>query len=152
MKQIWAQFKNEYLNERSVRKSFVLFFIIACGILIDQYIKFFIFAEKFSSGLITHFKNYQFAFSIPLPIWMIYFLYIVVLAVAARILFKKFAAVGKLELIGWGLLFAGGLSNLGERILLGYVRDYFLIFNGIFNLADFFIIVGILILILLPPL
>jgi lipoprotein signal peptidase len=35
---------------------------------------------------------------------------------------------------------------VGERIVLGYVRDYLYIFGGILNAADFMIIVGILLL------
>ncbi len=92
---------------------------------------------------LTHFKNNKFAFSLPLPVWLIYLLYILVLVVASYFLIKRFRRAKLIELIGWALLFAGGLSNIGERIILGYVRDYFLVFNGVFNLADFFIIVGV---------
>jgi signal peptidase II len=137
---------HKLLNERLTLKSFVLFFLVAAGIAIDQCVKYLVFSkDKLPMGLI-HFRNYQFAFSIAMPVWLIYVLYIFVLVAAFYYLVKRFGAAGKIELLGWALLLAGGLSNVGERIFLGYVRDYLVIFNGIFNLADLFIIAGILIL------
>ena len=134
------------LNERLKLKSFVLFFLVVFGIAVDQYVKYLVFSKTVLPSWLLHFRNYQFAFSIPLPVWFIHVLYILVLGVAGYYLNKRFKLAGKIELVGWALLFAGGLSNVGERIVLGYVRDYLLIFNGIFNLADLFIIVGILLI------
>jgi lipoprotein signal peptidase len=141
-----TEFNNNLKNERYLRTSFVLFFMVAIGVGFDQFIKFWVFSQKALPGWLVHFHNNQFAFSLPVPIWLIYVLYVGVFIVAAYYFLKRFKHLGHIELTGWVLLFAGGISNVGERIFLGYVRDYLLIFNGIFNLADIFIVAGILIL------
>ena len=60
----------------------------------------------------------------------------------------------KYESICYGLILGGALGNLLDRIIYGYVIDFldFTIFNynyPIFNIADTFIVIGILILIIL---
>ena len=48
---------------------------------------------------------------------------------------------------GYWLIFIGGLANLGERMIFGYVRDYWNFFNlGVYNnINDWIIGVGVLI-------
>ena len=55
--------------------------------------------------------------------------------------------------LGLGFLLGGILGNLADRILYGYVKDFlaFYIFNynfPIFNIADIFIVIGVLLLII----
>lgn len=66
---------------------------------------------------------------------------------------KKQKNLNKLEIISYGLLFGGIIGNLIDRIIYGYVIDYFdfMIFNynfPIFNLADSFIVIGCIILVI----
>jgi lipoprotein signal peptidase len=44
------------------------------------------------------------------------------------------------------LILAGAVSNVGERTIFGFVRDWVYIYTGVFNLADGYIILGIIIL------
>ena len=66
---------------------------------------------------------------------------------------KKQKNLNKLEIISYGLLLGGIKGNLIDRIIYGYVIDYFdfMIFNynfPIFNLADSFIVIGCIILVI----
>ncbi len=59
----------------------------------------------------------------------------------------------KLNFIGFGFLLGGILGNLSDRLLHGYVKDFldFIIFNydfPVFNIADIFIVLGVIILII----
>ena len=59
----------------------------------------------------------------------------------------------KLNYIGFGFLLGGILGNLSDRLLHGYVKDFldFIIFNydfPVFNIADIFIVLGVIILII----
>lgn len=53
---------------------------------------------------------------------------------------------------GKSMFLAGAASNLIDRIFFGYVRDFIDISLGfVFNVADLFIVVGLVIILLLPP-
>ena len=59
----------------------------------------------------------------------------------------------KLNMIGFGCLLGGIVGNLCDRLIFCYVKDFldFIIFNydfPIFNIADIFIVVGVLLLII----
>ncbi len=55
---------------------------------------------------------------------------------------KFFSFVGELTFV---LIFAGAISNIIDRIYIGYVRDFIDIGLGFtFNLADAFVVVGLL--------
>jgi len=137
-------------NGRMVTRSFVFCLLAGAGVIADQLLKNYIFVQRELPKYMTQFKNYNFAFSLPLPLWLMYVIYTGVLLLALQLFIKHFSYMTKTETFGWVLLFSGAVSNIYERISLGYVRDYFIIGNGIFNLADAFIIAGILIVVLFP--
>lgn len=132
-----------FKNERFVKYSFVLFLVIIF-IGIDQLVKHLVFTQTVLPKGITQFRNYHFAFSLLVPSWAMFLIYAIILTIALINFKKSFQRTNFFGLTAWSLLFAGAVSNIGERIIFGYVRDYIVIFNGIFNLADFFIIVGII--------
>ncbi len=99
----------------------------------------------------TIFLNNNFAFSIPVPSAVMYLIYAVVFAVMIRMLFAYWTKLSLLARFGWALVIAGGLSNVIERVVLGYVRDFIYIAHGIFNFADFFIVIGLLIIVFTYP-
>jgi lipoprotein signal peptidase len=94
------------------------------------------------------FLNDQFAFSLPLPLWAIYTVYAAVLAGAGAYFVRHFAKFDLRQRAGWLLVWAGALANVGERLVYGQVRDWIYLFNGVFNLADGYILMGVLVLLL----
>ncbi len=114
----------------------LLFFLF---VIIDQVSKYFFSANEF--------KNYYFAFSIRMPVWLMYFAYVVMLAALIFWFYKQRSKKVTVKL-GFVLVLSGALSNIAERIILGYARDFIHIHTGVFNLADFMIIGGLVLLIL----
>jgi signal peptidase II len=56
---------------------------------------------------------------------------------------------GKFSYLGKPLFFAGAASNLADSLIFGYVRDFIDLDLGfVFNLADVFIVVGLVIIVL----
>lgn len=140
-------FKNERLW------SFVFWFLSL--VFLDQISKYWVFNfghEGVSVFLgrpfvgITLFYNQYFAFSLPFDPILIYIIYFFVLAVIAIHLYLNFRKFSKYEYIGWLLILAGGVSNIVERMIQGSVQDFIYIAGGIFNFADIYIILGLLIL------
>jgi len=76
---------------------------------------------------------------------------VIVLFVINKILNKE--ELGKIETLSYGMIVGGIVGNFFDRLVYGYVID-FLDFNlfgynyPIFNLADSFIVIGIIILII----
>ncbi len=77
------------------------------------------------------------------------FLYVVVGAVLLLLVFLFFKTLKKRNFLlstGFSLIILGGLSNLFDRIIFGYVIDWIRVFFlpiSIFNIADIMIIAGI---------
>ena len=134
--------QNQNKKEGTVKSSFFFFagfFLLA--IAVDQLSK--LLPQRI-------FNNYDFAFSLPLPVWLMYLIYGSVLAAMAYYCKKHYPQFSFLIRFAWTLIFAGAASNIGERILLGYVRDFIYLslfgWTGVYNLADFYIIISILLL------
>ena len=67
----------------------------------------------------------------------------IVVVLAAMILYQKHTFFSRAASI---LIISGGVGNLIDRFLLGYVVDYIQVsfFPPIFNLADCFVVVGVI--------
>lgn len=97
------------------------------------------------------FLNDRFAFSLPLPVWVMYAIYAAVLGGSVWYVWGRRNVLDGWQKLAWLLVWAGALSNIGERLVLGYVRDWIYILNGVFNLADGYILLGIAILLFFNP-
>ena len=86
--------------------------------------------------------------------YMITVLVGIIIFVLINYLYKNFASFKKMEILALSMIIGGGLSNLLDRIYDNSVIDFIIIhykdifFPAIFNLADFFISLGILLLFL----
>ena|SRR5581483_11205449 len=123
-------------------KGFAFFaFLFVLLIVVDQVAK---------KNALDVFRNANFAFSLPLPVWLMYAVYFLVLGGLIFYAFKNYRRLNNLSFLGLTFIFAGALSNIFERIFLGSVRDFihivFYRWVGIYNFADFYIIIGILVL------
>ncbi|MDQ3018682.1 MAG: signal peptidase II [bacterium] len=136
-------FKNNLttITERIKKHSFGFWLVMVFVLIgIDQLTK--LGAEKKALPI---FFNYNFAFSLPLSPLLMYFVYAIVFVVIIFTLYRTWKDLSVTAQTGWALIVAGGLSNIFERIILGYVRDFIPVLTGILNVADFFIIAGMLI-------
>jgi signal peptidase II len=133
--------KIQQKNGRSPRGYFVFLFVIL--IVLDQL------AKYLASNI---FKNYKFAFSLPVPVWLMYPVYFLVVALIVWHVVKYRNSFAWNSALAWTLILAGAAANIIERIILGYVRDFVYIslsrWTGIYNIADGYIIVGIIILLI----
>jgi len=90
------------------------------------------------------YKNYAGAFSLPIGGWPYNAAGIVLLIIFAALFYKELKRAYSLRLTAYGLVILGGLSNLIDRIALGYAVDYFQIAQrSFFNIADAMIVMGI---------
>ena len=140
-----------FINERLW--SFVFWFLSL--IFLDQICKYLIFNFAREGVLaflgrpfvgIILFYNQYFAFSLPFGSNLIYSIYFLVLTIIVVYLYFNFQKLSNYDYVGWLLVVAGAVSNIAERIISGRVQDFIYILSGIFNLADFYIILGLLIL------
>lgn len=130
--------------------------VIALGVIaIDQTTKYLAYTSGFGSFLDRMqpvfskvlLPNYNFAFSIPLPHIFAYVFYTFILIAFCIWYFSgtKNAA----ERVGFYLVIGGAISNIIDRMILGYVRDFIAGFWGnIFNIADIAIISGIILILI----
>lgn len=126
---------------KNIKEKSALSFLFFLFIFIDQFTKRFVLKEQ--SALV--FRNENFAFSLELPSFLMYPTYVVLLGLLLNWFVKK-ENKKILDKLGFVLILSGAVSNIGERILNGFVIDFIHIHTGVFNIADFFIILGILFL------
>ncbi len=144
-------------NERTRRRVSFVFWLLLLFVFIffDQYSKQIIFTRPDKLFWIGHFLpiihvtpflNYYFAFSLRVPLVIMYLVYATVIFFILRHIVLHAWTLGTVALLAWVLIIAGACSNVFERIWLGSVRDFLAIGTGIFNVADVYISVGVLLL------
>lgn len=133
-------------KEKIISGVMVIFFII----IIDQLTKFFITDKKIDiiSGVLSfrYLKNYGIAFGLgenfKIPIIIINLFIVIIISI-----FIIKLDLDKKVYICLFMVLGGAISNLIDRIFRGFVIDFFYIeFSHfpVFNIADIFIILGIL--------
>ena len=130
-----------------MRKSSPLFLVAGLFFIFDQIIKFLSrniwLQEKTWKNLIGWhpFKNTGAAFGIsipqPLTITISFLILFLLIYIYIKSPNKKTG-----QSLGLSLIISGAVSNLLDRIFLGYTTDYLLLFTGVMNLADILIVVG----------
>lgn len=145
-------------KEKSERMHLSLFWFLlfVFFILFDQATKFaaeFLFA--FSDVVLSKkffdfqlFRNYHFAFSLNVPTLLMYAIYSIVIAGVLWHVRTSWARMSFTLRFSWIIILAGAVSNIAERIVLGYVRDFIKINTGYFNVADVYIFVGMILVII----
>ncbi|MBI3232291.1 MAG: signal peptidase II [Candidatus Doudnabacteria bacterium] len=110
-------------------------FLFPALVLIDQVLKYW--ADDI-------YRNYGFVFSLPMPRGLMFSAYLLALGMITFYFLRNFSKFNKKIFIAWVCILAGAYSNVGERFIMGFVRDWIYIQSGIFNLADGYIILGVL--------
>lgn len=137
-----------------VRSKILLSLVFVFLVVVDQITKWLAYNTSFGD-FFNYFKpvfgklifpNHNFAFSLKVPVVLMYVIYFVLLVLLALIYRRSQNKNFRLRL-ALVLIFAGAVGNIFDRILLGYVRDFIWVFWGnIFNLADLYILAGLLML------
>ncbi len=136
-------------STRSIAAALV---VSAAVFLLDQQVKQWLWNRsdlmtgEWLGGLIrfTDHRNYGISFNIPVPTWMIIVISIVALLWALRELFK-FTIPSTQRMVFLGIFIGGVLGNLFDRITLGFVRDWLLLWgHSAVNVADGSILLGLI--------
>ncbi len=94
------------------------------------------------------FYNHNFAFSLPVPDVLMYTIYFAVMCAIAFYIYRSWHRFDNLQKYAWCLVGAGGISNVMERIFSGSVKDFIPLASGMLNVADFFILTGLMLLLI----
>ncbi len=122
---------------------------------VDQITKAILSTRDFFCGLIaiSLVKNFGLPFGIQSRSWVSFIIAALVLAILIKYYYSNHGSLSRTENFGFILIFAGAASNILDRIIYGYVRDLFDIGWGfVFNFADVYIVLGILLVSLNPRL
>lgn len=144
---------------RKNRMPFVALLIAAVIVLADQIIKFFVLNELKPIGTVkvidgvfnlTYVENRGVAFGIFQDMrWVFVAVTCILLFLIIFYMFKK-RPKGKLFYICAGMIIGGGVGNLIDRLVHGYVVDYLAVsfFPPVCNFADYCITIGVFILVI----
>jgi signal peptidase II len=137
-------FQNLNQTERPVKKSFgfwLLVLILLIGV--TQFVRIIIVQNQFA-----YFANDKFAFSLNVPVVVMYAIYLLVMTAIIIFLKKEWFIIADTKKTGFVLIVAGGLANMFERVFMGHVIDYIFLLSGVLNLADLYIILGALLIVI----
>jgi len=127
------------LREKNKRVIFYFFFIVFLFFL-ERCLKFF----YLSRGEVFYNKNI--AFNIYLEKGVFYFLFSLIFTLLVLCLITSFKKEKSFYIFSFSFILIGALSNFIDRLLYDAIIDYWQIPFTIFNLADFYILLGILML------
>jgi len=143
------------INKKSIIKNIALLLVVAIFFSLDRYLKYLaihIFSSQ-SFNLLGSFlkfslaKNYYIAFSLPLYGWVLNILISLIIIGLISYIFYLISAKNNQRLIIFSLtlILFGAISNLTDRLIFGYVIDYFdFKYFTVFNLADVMISLGVI--------
>jgi lipoprotein signal peptidase len=134
--------ESKILTEGQTKKSFGFWLMIfAVLFVLTQVVRFIVLQVE-----LPVFFNDKFAFSINVPSLIMYLLYLVAMTFIGNYLYRNWFKLPWLTQFAFVLIITGGASNLIERIFAGKVVDYIFIANGVLNIADLYIFVGIILI------
>ncbi len=136
--------KNE--TESLTKSAFGFWLSILSLLALTQVVRIFILQNQFPT-----FFNDKFAFSLAIPNFISYAVYAIVFFLIIKYLYSHWTTIAFKIRLGLALILCGGIANLIERLWNGYVVDYIFILNGVLNLADLYIITGIILLLVYRP-
>lgn len=143
------------------KRILIVALIIIIAIVLDQIIKIAIINNIYKSSItvcsgflnLTYVENTGGAFGIGSSSTIMFIIVnIIIISMIIRFILLKKEDINMNILISLGLVIAGGIGNLIDRIFRGYVIDYIdistFIEYPVFNLADIFVVVGCTIIII----
>ncbi|MBQ8299997.1 MAG: signal peptidase II [Clostridia bacterium] len=132
----------------------MMYFLIA--LLLDQIVKCIVVATNCNISIIPNIFNIMYVQNTggiygALEGNNLLFIFISMTVLTLMVICSKFVTNdNKIKKVLWQLIIAGGVGNLIDRIFRGFVVDFVqLIFFGVFNLADVFIVISTVLIIFL---
>ena len=135
--------------------------MVICLVFIDQQVKICIIKSIYNSGLtiingilnLTYVENTGGAFGVGNnSIFTFIIVNIIIIALIGKFIFSKKDEISITILFSLGLIVAGGIANLTDRVFRGFVVDYIdfnpLIKYPVFNFADICVVSGCLIVVI----
>ncbi|MFA6550688.1 MAG: signal peptidase II [Candidatus Gracilibacteria bacterium] len=133
------------MNKRTLKITALIFGFSAAAVLFDQLSK--LLVTRFFPELI--YKNSGIAFSMPVPAYasIVIAVFLVIAGIFAAYRFLDLSK--KLAIFAVSLVIGGAVGNVIDRLISGQVTDFISVWIWpVFNLADSFITIGILAIII----
>jgi signal peptidase II len=133
------------VNKRTLKITALIFGFSAAAVLFDQLSK--LLVTRFFPELI--YKNSGIAFSMPVPAYasIVIAVFLVIAGIFAAYRFLDLSK--KLAIFAVSLVIGGAVGNVIDRLISGQVTDFISVWIWpVFNLADSFITIGILAIII----